>query len=553
MNNLDEYLHNPPADYCNRLAAPEPLRPHYPCRILVLLILVLACLIPRAVIALRLSSICPDGVLYIRLAEALKEGRFSRAFETMNLNAYPVILMVINRLGLSWETCGMIWGILISGRVVLPLFGWVRRQFDDTVALAACLLYAVHPIFIQWSPEIIRDPTFWFFFTLSLYLLWRAVTEVRVGFSLAAGLALTFAVMTRFEGLFLLVHLGLWTFWRYRALIPGRDRAKLAAGAVLSVIAFPALILLVNFTLLHHYSQWVSIRFAPLSLIHYWWNGMFLTAPVNVAGDEARIQTYVSLGRMIAIYVPTLVKGLSPLFALLMLGGWWKWRRVWGRRDHQPLFYIALAIMLAAWIHAWCAKGSCDRYFLPIVLMASPFAALGLLAFTGRLLRFAERLNNTAILRRVVVFAPLIIVAFTGWNVAFSGPYDRREAEVELADWVRQQYGPSALIFGSEGVTPVVAYYAKACWSTLAINMDDRTVLEKIEYLRPDVILLMATRRKDLQDTKQLIDKIEKLEYAEIARSNLPHGMDDVLVVLNRGNVLPPINAQTGGKTISRK
>jgi hypothetical protein len=63
----------------------------------------------------------------------------------------------------------------------------------------------------------------------------------------------------------------------------------------------------------------------------------------------------------------------------------------------------------------------------------------------------------------------------------------------------------------------------------------------------------MATRRKDSRDTKQLIDKIEKLEYAEIARSNLPHGMDDVLVVLNRGNVLPPINAQTGGKTISRK
>ncbi|MGD0516655.1 MAG: glycosyltransferase family 39 protein [Thermoguttaceae bacterium] len=553
MNNRDEYLHNLPADYCNRLAAPEPLRPHYPCRILLLLVLVLACIIPRAVIALRLSSICPDGVLYIRLAEALKEGRFSQAFEIMNLNIYPGVLMVLNRLGLSWETGGMIWGILISGLVVLPLFGWVRRQFDDTVALAACLLYAVHPIFIQWSPEIIRDPTFWFFFTLSLYLLWRAVTEVRVGFWFAAGLALTFAVLTRFEGLFLLIPLGLWTFWRRRALIGSRDRAKLAAGAALSVVAFPALILLVNFTLLRHYPQWVSMRFAPLSLIHYWWNGMFFHAPVNTAGDETQIRTYISLGRMIAIYVPTLVKGLSPLFALLMLGGLWKWRRVWSRRDHQPLFYTTMAIMLAAWIHAWCAKGSCDRYFLPIVLMASPFAALGLLAFTGRLLCFAERLNNKAILRYVAVFAPVIIVVFTGWNVAFSGPYDRREAEVKLADWVRQQYGPSALIFGSEGVTPVVAYYAKASWSTLWINMDDRTVLEKIKQLRPDVILLMATRRKDSRDTKQLIDKIEKLEYAEIARSNLPHGMDDVLVVLNRGDVEPPVNIETGGKTVSRK
>ncbi len=161
----------------------------------------LACLIPRVLLAMRLSSICPDGVLYIGLAKALNEGRLHQAFEIMNLNIYPVVLMFLNRLGLSWEMGGMIWGILISCLVVLPLFGWVRRQFDDTVALTACLLYAVQPVFIQWSPEIIRDPTFWLFFTLSLYLLWRAVIEVRIGLSLAAGLAVTLAILTRFEGL----------------------------------------------------------------------------------------------------------------------------------------------------------------------------------------------------------------------------------------------------------------------------------------------------------------------------------------------------------------
>jgi hypothetical protein len=550
-----EYFHNPSADYCNCLAAPEPLRLQYPCRVLVLLVLALACVIPRALVALRLSSICPDGVLYIGLAEALKEGHFNQAFKEMNLNVYPAILMVLNRLGLSWESGAVIWGVLISSLAVLPLFGWVRRQFDDAAALGACLLYAMHPTFIQWSPELIRDPTFWFFFALSLYFSWRAVTEVRISLSLAAGLALTLAIATRFEGLFLLIPLVLWAFWRFRALVKGRDRAKLAACAAISVLAFPALILLVNLTVLLHYPQWVSIRFAPLSLIHYWWNGAFSPSAVNInaVGTEIRLQTYVSLGRMIEIYVPTLIKGLSPLYALLMLGGLWKWRRVWLRRDHQPLFYTSLAIMSAAWIHAWCAKGSCDRYFLPIALMASPFAALGLWSFSGWLHRVAERLSDKAILRCAALFTPLIIVAFTGWSTAFFGPFDRREAEVKLADWVRRQYGPSALIFGSEGVAPVVAYYAKARWDTLAIYMDDRMVLEKTAELKPDVILLLATRRKDPLDTKRLIGKIEKLEYAEIPRSDLPHGMDDVLVVLKRGDVSPPVNLRTGGKTISRK
>ncbi len=546
-----DYLQNLPACYGNSLAAPAPQRLHYPCRILVLSLLMLACVIPRALIALRLSSICPDGVLYIGLAEALKESRLRQAFEIMNLNIYPAVLALLNRLGLSWEMGGTIWGILISCLVILPLFGWVRRQFDDAVAVTACLLYAVHPVFIQWSPELIRDPTFWFFFALSLYLIWRAVVEVRIGLSLAAGLALSLAILTRFEGLLLFVPLGLWTFWRFRALNRGRDKAKLAAGWVLAFFALPALILLVNFTLLRHHSQWVTIRSSPLSFIGRWWNGVFLSAPVDAAAN-LHGQLYVPLGRMIAIYVPTLVKGLSPLFALLMLGGMWGWRRVWARRDHQALFYTGLAIMLAAWIHAWCAKSSCDRYFLPMVLFGSPFAALGLMGLSARLLGLAGQLKSKVFLRPAA-FAPAIIVACTGWCVAYSGPYDRRGAEVELAGWVRREYGPSPLIYGSEGVTAVVAYYAKANWATLAMYMDDAAVLEQVKQLKPDVILLSSTRRKNLSDTRQLISEIEKLEYIEIPRTKLPRGTDDVLTVLCRGKVPPPVNIEACGKTISRK
>ena len=61
----------------------------------------------------------------------------------------------------------------ISSLVVLPLWGWVRRQFDDRVALVACLLYITHPKFIVESPEVMCDPTFWFFFTLAMYCMWR--------------------------------------------------------------------------------------------------------------------------------------------------------------------------------------------------------------------------------------------------------------------------------------------------------------------------------------------------------------------------------------------
>src|SRR3972149_3817299 len=68
-------LHNLPSDSPNYLAAPEPEKRSLPFRPLVLLGLTLLCLILRTLIALRIDSICPDGIRYIQLAEALKEGR----------------------------------------------------------------------------------------------------------------------------------------------------------------------------------------------------------------------------------------------------------------------------------------------------------------------------------------------------------------------------------------------------------------------------------------------------------------------------------------------
>ena len=57
---------------------------------------------------------------------------------------------------------------------ILPLFGLVRRLYDDRVAAATCFLFAIRPELIESSIEPIRGPTFWFFFVVSLYFIWRA-------------------------------------------------------------------------------------------------------------------------------------------------------------------------------------------------------------------------------------------------------------------------------------------------------------------------------------------------------------------------------------------
>ena len=526
------FLRYLPADYPNALVSPYPLRmPLKPQRILLFLLLG-GCLLLRLVGALQSAGICPDGVMYIRLAAAFEGGRFHEAFEGLNLNLYPPILVLLHALGLGWETAGKLWGVLISSLTVLPLFGLFRRQFDDKVALLSCLLYVAHPVFFQWSSELIRDQTFWFLFTCTLYLQWRAVIEVRRGYFLAAGATMTLAALTRFEGLFLLIPLFFWAAWRYRALAEKPWRRRLIAGTAIAVAAFPAFIVLANAIWLGRHSEWIFSRLSPLALIEKWWNGM--VSPDELSPGLPREMQNISFSRSVAIYVPALVKGLSPLFAVPMLAGLWIWRRLWARHDHQPLFYTALVVMAAAWIHAWCAHESCDRYYLPIVLMAAPFAALGLMAICRGLLLRLERLRARKLLCRLAVAVPLAIVLLGNAAIAFTSNDNRRRAELELAEWVRKEYGPVPVILGSEGVTPVIAYYSRAKFAVLMKVMDDRAAFDLTREIRPDVILILATRRIDLRETRHLIDGLVKLGFHEIERDQLPEGTDDVLVVLGR-------------------
>jgi hypothetical protein len=519
------------ADYPNHLAAPEPERPQLAPSSWLLLALVLACLVPRAAMALRITSVCPDGVLYIHLAQAIEAGDFHAAFREMSLNIYPLVLAGLHRMGLGWELAASLWGITISSLVVLPLWGWARRQFDDRVALVACLLYAVHPKMIEWSPEVMRDPTFWFLFMLAIYWLWRAVTEVRQGYFIAAGAAITTASLTRIEGLFLLSPLVLWTFWRLLALRTGRQ--KLLIGAVLCVVAFPSLLALVNFGWLYSHSGWTAMRLSPLARVQPWLQSVLGHATIQ-SGDD--LDPPMTAGRMIWIFIPTMTRGLSPVFALLMLGGLWGWRRLWARRDHQPLFYTAVLIMCGIWVQLWFDKQICPRYALPIVLMASVFAALGLLGLMARLLRIAQWKGWGERRQAAIVVAAAAIVAVLSLTDAMTGNwkyFDTRQMAADVGRWVQEEFPARPMLVGPVGITPIVSYYAQGSpYQMFRWEASDASIMDIVEQSKARVVLLRPTKQLTPERCAMLVDRLKSAGWEAIDRSELPSSCDDVCVLV---------------------
>jgi len=498
-----------PADYPNGLEPPAPAAARRTWRIWLPALLLLAALLPRALMAWKLDVICTDGALYLELAQALDRGDLQRGLQEMNLNVYPAVLVLMHRLGFGWELGAEVWGVLAASLTVLPLFGWIRRQFDDRVATVACMLYAVHPKLIGWSPEIIRDPTFWLLFTLGLYLTWRAVTEVRLGLFLAAGATITMAALTRVEGLFLVIPLALWTVWRWRALEIGRGR--LVWGAALSMVALPAFVLLVNVTLLRHHPRWEGIRGVPLVVVQKWsarlleWTATgAVTAPTPHKTTLAEEALNGIERPLLFTYLRTIERGLMPHWIVLIIAGAWCWRRVGNRRDQQPCLYLTLAILAGIWIHLAIARQSSSRYALSIVILTAPYAALGLMALGERLTCLCRRAAAPATwhglpardgaLHSAVCSAMLAVLAVYGAADALAQDYDGRRDWADLGRWIGRTYGPQAMIVGSHEMTSIVRYYAGARCHVFPSHIQANDAAELLRQCRPDVVVLSASR-----------------------------------------------------------
>ena len=288
--------------------------------------LLLICLIPRAVAAWNWEVIWSDSLHYVRASVALEQGDFETGFGEFGLNIYPLILIPLRHLGIDWQIAGKWFGVFMASCTVVPLWGWLRRMFDDRLALIACLVYALHGKLIAISPLIIRDSTFWFLMVLTLYYTWRAVGELRMSFFFAAGMALTLSIFTRTEGWLLLIPLVGWS--RYRWSAAKNARFLLAIGILLCLAVIPATMTVVNCTWLREHPRWELVRSAHLRMAVVWWNtATGLDMPVPAENIQEAAPMAVLFERSTPTWILTfkflerLVKACTWIGGLLLVSG----------------------------------------------------------------------------------------------------------------------------------------------------------------------------------------------------------------------------------------
>lgn len=638
--------------FTNPLAEPVPRRESPPTARLILWGLLFACLIPRALMAAHVEVICADGAFFVELAQQIDRDQPREAVGQYDANLFPLILIGLHNLGLSWEDGGAWWGVLCGSFAVWPLHGWMRRQFDDRIALISCLLYAAHPKLIEWSPEIVREPTFWLLLTSSLYFTHRALSELQYRWFFLGGLTTVLAIMTRFEGWFLLGAIAIWVVQRWKALTVARGH--LLAGMACLAVCFP--VCLEGLTQGYGYEHWPIGNSQRMRLVQEWfeswvahkdlpaksssaqpetespttqhigksvgkraaaplasseilsdavpvsswnlasfafapwtssfaWMPAFLQEPGDaplVAPPVSRPETLSSVtaspsepqpddlppalvsteadavvlsdsppneidvlsGERSAkktawVFAHTLERGFTPVFGILLAIGYLTYWRLQLRADLIPMFLWSQATLAGMWIHLWAAQESSSRYATSIVILATPFAALGIYNLVAVVQFITAKFKPRWRKRPAFLVATMILVITgVGWADALCSGYEGRAARVDLGTWIHERYGAGTVMLGSHRWSQS-NHYALGMYYTLpAIDCTLDEIDSLITRLGPQLIVLSGTEMTPEQ-WNTVSDHCAALGFERLPDGELPQLCQHKIVVLQKRLAAP--------------
>lgn len=136
-------------------------------------------LILRIYSAAMRCIINPDGTLYIYQASKMIHGQWSELLTCKLAYFSPLPLFIAMAFGLcrDWIAAAQSVNILFGWACLFPLYFILRRYIDNTAATFTVLIYALMPLLVEGSANVIRGPIFWFCMAMGMLMFIRQWDE----------------------------------------------------------------------------------------------------------------------------------------------------------------------------------------------------------------------------------------------------------------------------------------------------------------------------------------------------------------------------------------
>jgi 4-amino-4-deoxy-L-arabinose transferase-like glycosyltransferase len=148
-----------------------------------------------------------DGPVYIHQARAIYHG-FWQAIGSCTVDyptLYTLLIAAFYPLAGDWVFSAMAVNLAFGTLMIIPLYLFLRRFLDEQASFLTSFIFAMLPLFVIQSVNVIRDPSYWFFCILGLYfLVYNDKSKTPYALVLSS-LSFLVATATRVEGLILII------------------------------------------------------------------------------------------------------------------------------------------------------------------------------------------------------------------------------------------------------------------------------------------------------------------------------------------------------------
>ena len=203
-----------------------------------LFLLVIVALIPRIIVFFQPQIITIDGTLYVKMAKLFAQGKYGGIYGG-SFTLYPLMLFLVQKLVGDWELSGQLISITLGTLTVIPVFLLGRRLYDEKLGWLSALFYITLPNFLRFDNQVIRDPTLWFFMTLTLWLVWEGNKKNQPILFALASMSAGLGAITRVEGFILWGVLALYAGFRKA---PGIFVKRRVLNVAIFIFLFPILL-----------------------------------------------------------------------------------------------------------------------------------------------------------------------------------------------------------------------------------------------------------------------------------------------------------------------
>ena len=433
-----------------------------------LYIILLALLIPAFFIRYFFANaqiITNDGVLYIKIAKGISSGNLQGVTDYGFFNLYSFLIALFQTVLRDWEFSGKMVSVVFGTLTIIPLFFLTRELFNQNIAIVSVLFYAIHPRFVEYSSDVLRDPVFWFFSIASLWLACEGISRKKYFVFVFASLSTGLAMFTRSEGILSFIVVILWIVWA--SIKESKQRKRAFAYMAIYVFSLPLLMAPFLFVLKENTNKWELGHPIEKIVQYIRSNDNKEIQPIESDKSSEGKKGIVELSRIHwfgASFLDVLYKFFKSfnvaLFFLFLCGVYSRRSIPYSQSDAMLLIWISV-VLLGLFCYLTKVDYLGTRHGLLMVFPALAWAGVGLFEIRERIRKW---FGNVKLFQRYAhfdtLFLIILILIILVPQTVFSYRYDK--VELKKAGIVLKNMGFSNTTFIVEPTLSRVAFYADA-------------------------------------------------------------------------------------------